>query len=285
MNTQEQPQRMIYVEQGSQNKMHTMWISFINGSKDVKPRFVKNLSTNSEIAMQKALEYAKRIGIDESLVFDYTHDLKSIVRVYKWTESMVRFGKHYGKELRDCPETFIKWIAKGSPLQDEKSGEWGNHYFGGDDFCKVAQKIAVEMNLGMMEDRIWNTPQFVSIEQYNKTTERLAQQALQKEGHFFNAGDRVELTLTCIKITGYSSAFGYVNIYKFIDAENRIFTYKGSAELVTREMWSDIHEGKTYTGYDTKHVVKGDTITLTATIKHDEYRDVKSTYLQRIKIK
>lgn len=283
--TQAQPTKIIYVEQGKKNKMHTMWIDFINGSQYVKPRFVKNLSTDSELAMQKALEYAKRIGVDESLVFDHTRDLNSIVKVYKWTNSMVRFGKHYGKELKDCPETFIKWVAKGSPLQDEKSGDWFNNYFGGEDFCKVAQEVAVQMNLGMMEDRIWNTPKFVSVEQYNKTTERLAQQSLQKEDYFFNAGEKVELTLTCIKVTGYSSAFGYVNIYKFIDAENRVFTYKGSARLFTKTKWTEIHEGKEYTGHDTNEIQKGDTITLTGTIKHDEFRGVKSTYLQRIKVK
>lgn len=285
MKTQSSPTKIIYVEQGKKNKMHTMWVDFINGSEYVKPRFVKNLSTDSELAMQKALEFAKKIGVDESLVFDYTRDLNSIVKVYKWTNSMVRFGKHYGKELKDCPETFIKWIAQGSPIQDEKSGEWYNNYFGGQDFCNIAQEIAVELNLGMMDDRIYRTPQFVSIEQYNKTTERLAQQALQKEDHFFNVGEKVELNLTCINVTGYQSQFGYVNIYKFIDAENRIFTYKGTSTLVIKKAWSKIHDGKEYTGFDTKKICKGDTITLTATIKHDEYRSVKSTYLQRIKIK
>jgi hypothetical protein len=278
-------QRYFYVEQGKQNKMHTLWSSYLNASREVKPQFITNLSTDSETAMKKAREYAKKVGVDESLVYDYTHDLKPIVKVHKWTESMVRFGKNYGKELRDCPETFIKWVAKGCPLQDEKSGDWYNNCFGGQDFQKIAQQIAVEMNLGVMEDRIYHSPQFVSVEQYNKTTERLAQKALQQDGHFFNSGDKVELTLTCINVTGYSSTFGYVNVYKFIDSDNRIFTYKGSATLVTKEMYSEIHEGKTYTGYDTTHIEKGDTITLTATIKHDEYRNVKSTYLQRIKIK
>jgi hypothetical protein len=283
--TQAKPTKIIYVEQGKQNKMHTMWIDFMNGSEYVKPRFVKNLSTDSETAMQKALEYAKRIGVDESLVFDYTSDLNAIVKVYKWTDSMVRFGKNYGKELKDCPETFIKWVAKGSPLKDDRTGDWCNNYFGGHEFMEVAQEIAVQMNLGMMEDRIWNTPQFVSVEQYNKTTERLAQKQLEQEDHFFNAGEKVELTLTCTKVTGYQSTFGWVNIYKFIDAENRVFTYKGNARLVTKIKWVEMHEGKEFTGFDTESVDKGHTITLTGTIKHDEFRDVKSTYLQRIKVK
>lgn len=272
-----QPTKCIIVQQGKQNKMHTMWIDFIGGSEHVKPRFIKNLSTDSETAIQKALEFAKRIGVDESLVFDDTRELNAIIKVHQWTPSMVRFGKHYGKELKDCPESFIKWVAKGSPLQDEKSGDWFNNYFGGEDFCKVAQEIAVEMNLGKMEDRIWHTPKFVSHEQYDKTTERLAQQALEKEGHFFNVGEKVELTLTCINVTGYQSQFGYVNIYKFVDAENRVFTYKGTSTLVIKKAWSEIHDGKEYTGFDTEKIYKGDTINAIGTIKHDEYRGVKST--------
>lgn len=278
-------QRIIIVEQGKKNKMHTMWIDYLNGSEHVKPRFIKNLSTDSEIAMKKAYKYAEEIGIDASLVYDHTANLSEIKKIYKWTDSMVRFGTHYGKELKDCPETFIKWVAKGSPLQDEKSGNWYKNYFGGEDFCKIAQEIAVEMNLGMMEDRIWHTPKFVSHKQYDKTTEILAQKALQKEGHFFNVGERIELTLTCINVTGYDSQFGYVNIFKFVDCENRVFTYKGTNVLCTHTKWIDIHEGEEFSGFDTKIIQKGDTINVTATIKHDEYRDVKSTYLQRIKIK
>lgn len=285
MNAQVEPTRIIYVEQGKTNKMHTMWSHYINGSEHVKPKFIKNLSTDSKIAMSKAIDYAKKVGVDQSLVFDYTRDLNKIVKFYNWTDSMVRFGKNYGKELKDCPETFIKWVAKGSPLQDEKSGEWFNHYFGGQDFCKIAQEIAVQMNLGMMEDRIWNTPKFVSVEQYNRTTEMLFKKSLQKEDHFFSTGEKVELTLTCTNMTGYMSNFGYVNVYKFIDADNRVFTYKGTATLCVQTKWTEIHEGKEYTGCDSRRIEKDETINVTGTIKHGDFRGVKSTYLQRIKIK
>jgi hypothetical protein len=283
--TQAHPQRIILVEQGKKNKMHTLWVDFINGSQYVKPRFVKNLSTDSELALQKAHEYAKRIGVDSSLVFDNTRDLNDIVKVYKWTDSMVRFGKNYGKELKDCDQKFIKWIAKGSPLQDEKSGCWYDNYFGGEDFCKIAQEIAVSMNLGKIEDRICKKPRFVSQEQYDKTTEFLAQKSLEKEDHHFESGQRIELTLTCVKVTGYESAFGYVNIYKFIDSENRVFTYKGTSRLIQLIEYTEIHEGKTYHGREEHSIAKGDTTTMTGTIKHDEFRGVKSTYLQRIKMK
>jgi hypothetical protein len=256
------PQKMIIVEQGKENKMHTMWIEFIDGSQYVKPRFIKNLSTDAETAMQKAHEYAQKIGVDSSFVIDNTRNLNAIKKIYKWTDSMVRFGKNYGVELKDCEPKFIVWIAKGSPLIDQHSGEWCNHYFGGENFCVLAQRLAVEMNLGKIENRIGLRQGFISCEQYDKNTEFLAQKSVEIEDHFFTSGQRLDLTLTCTKRTGYESSFGFVNIYKFIDSENRVFTYKGSKGL----------------GID-----KDDTCTLTASIKHDEFRGVKSTYLQRIK--
>ncbi len=281
--TQGHPRKMVIVEQGKKNKMHTMWIDFIDGSQYVKPRFIKNLSTDAEIAMQKAHEYAQKIGVDSSLVIDNTQDLNAIKKIYKWTDSMVRFGKNYGVELKDCEPKFITWIAKGSPLKHENTGEWMNNFFGGEDFCKIAQEVAVQMNLGKMEDRIGVRQGFISCEQYDKNTEFLAQKSLEKEDHHFESGQRIELNLTCVKVTGYESAFGFVNIYKFIDAENRVFTYKGTSRLTKSVAWTEIHEGKTYSGFDTSSIEKGDTTTMTGTIKHDEFRGVKSTFLQRIK--
>jgi hypothetical protein len=279
------PQRILYVEQGRKNKMHTLWVDYINGSEYVKARFIKNLSTDSEKAIAKALEYAKRIGVPEHFVYDHTHDLSAIKRVYKWTDTMVRFGKNYGMELRDCEPKFVHWVAKGCPLKNEQDGEWDNHYFGGQDFQAIAQSIAVEMGLGLMDDRIYHTPRYVTHEQYAKTTERLAQKASEQNGHFFENGSRVELTLTCKHQTSYDSNFGWIQVYKFIDSENRIFTYKGSNRLTKSVAWTEIHDGKTYSGFDTESLSAGDTITLMATIKHDNYRDVDSTYIQRIKIK
>lgn len=282
---QAHPQRILYVEQGRKNKMHTLWTSYIDGSPHVKPRFIKNLSTKSNVAMAKALEYAQRVGVPEHFVYDHTHDLNAIKRVYKWTDTMVRFGKNYGKELRDCEPKFVHWVAKGCPLQDERSGDWYNNYFGGVEFQAIAQTIAVEMGLGMMDDRIYQTPRYVSHEQYAKTTEHLSQRALEQNGHFFEHGAKVELTLTLKHHTSFQSDFGWMQIYKFIDAENRIFTYKGSKHLEKLTPWTETHNGKEYSGVESEFLTKGDTITLTATIKHDNYRGQESTYLQRIKIK
>lgn len=256
------PQRILRVEQGAGNKMHTLWVDYIGESEYVKPRFIKNLSTDAEIAIEKAMQYAESIGISPECVHDNTRDLNDIVRVYKWTDTMVRFGKHYGKELKDCPDTFVHWIAKGSYLQNEKNGEWYPHHFGGYDFCLKAQEVAVELGLGVIDDR-YKEPRYVTQEQYDAHTMRIEEKANEKTGHFYSNGERLSLSLTCIYITGFSSDFGWMNIYKFKDAEGRLFTYRGSNEF-----------------YD---VCKGSSVSFTATIKHGAYNGSRETYLQRIK--
>ena len=262
------PTRFAYMSQGAQSKMYTLWVDYLNGSDYVKPRFIKNLSTNKETALQLAQAYADNCGIQ---FFDDSRDeLRKIVRVYQWTPTMVKFGKNYGKELRDCDATFIVWVAKGCQLKDDVTGEWCNHYFGGDDFQQVAQQVAIELGLGKIETRVLHTPYFVSNEQYDKTTEKLNALALENNDHFYDNGKRLQLTLICTKVTGYESMYGYVNVYKFVDAENRVFTYKGS---------------NTFSINQRTNIVVGDQLTLTATIKHDDYKGQKSTYLQRVKIK
>jgi len=261
------PTRYAYMSQGAQSKMYTLWVDHLNGSPYVKPRYIKNLSTNKDTALQMAQSYADNCGIQ--FYDDSRDELRKIMRVYQWTPTMVKFGKNYGKELRDCEHKFILWVAKGCPLLDEKSGEWCNNYFGGEDFQQVAQQVAVEMGLGKMEDRVRHTPYFVTNEQYDKTTERLNANALENNDHFYENGKRLQLTLTCTKVTGYESMYGYVNVYKFVDADNRVFTYKGA---------------NTFSINQRTNIVVGDQLTLTATIKHDDYKGQKSTYLQRVKI-
>jgi len=273
--------RFAYVSQGRGTKMYTLWVDHTNGSSYVKPRFIKNLSVNKDKAISIAQKYADNCGIE--LLDESIDELNQIIRVYNWTPTMVTFGKNYGKELRDCEEKFIVWVAKGCPLKDDRSGEWCNNYFGGEDFQQVAQQIAVDMGLGKMEDRVRQTPYFVTNEQYDKTTEKLNEKASENNDHFYTNGQRLQLTLTCTKVTGYDSMYGYVNVYKFVDDDNRVFTYKGANRLYLYTKWVDNWDGKEVSGNDMTLINVGDQVTLTATIKHDDYKGQKSTYIQRIK--
>lgn len=245
-------ERICYMSQGRQSKMYTLW-SYNIGSIHVRPQFVKNLSTNRERALSEAKDFANRTGrtfSDESM-----DELRPIKRIHKWTDSMVTFGKNYGMELAECDDKFIKWVAIGCPLFDEKEQIWCNRYFGGEKLSTIAQTIAVEKGLGVIKNN-----KFFTNEQYARVQEREALQNSLIKGHHYNNGDRVELSLKLINKTGYESEFGFINIYKFVDSENRTFTYKGSQNLII-----------------------GDEIKLKATIKHGEYKGTPETYIQRIK--
>lgn len=76
-------------------------------------------------------------------------------------------------------------------------------------------------------------------------------------------GDKVELTLTLVKLAGYESAYGYVTIATYNDENGMIYTYKGSS--------------KPSIGMDGFTKVK-------ATIKNSEYNGVKQVLIQRVKV-
>jgi hypothetical protein len=248
-----QIQKCVIVEQGKTRKMHTLWIDTIGGSPYAKPRFIKNLSIDTEKALDAGRKYAERIG---ATFIDATCDLREIKRVYKWTPSMVRFGKNYGTELVDCGEKFVMWVAKGCPLQNDH-GFWNNHEFGGEEFKFIAQEIAVQMNLGVAENG-----RFYTHEQFQKLIEKRQLIASRKRGHHHQDGQRLTLNVTLIDIKCLQTDFGIMFINKFVDQDNCVYTYRGSKDL---------------------EMVLNQEMTITATIKHSSYNGENETYIQRIK--
>jgi hypothetical protein len=274
------PTKIVYMSQGQKSKMFTLWTDFINGSPFVKPRFIKSLSTNKEKALAEAMAYATKINCP---FYDESKDeLKKIVRVYTWTPTMVRFGKNYGKELRDCEPKFVLWVAKGCYLQDEKTGTWYQNEFGGREFRIEAEKIAVEMGLGLMETRFGGN-KFVTREQYDINTAKINERASIVSGFHGTNGERVTMELTITRVTGFDTMFGFQNVYIMKDDQNREFTYKGTSHVIHGQHWVEIVDGKEYKGWDTRHAIVGDVVSITGTIKHDSYNGKQSTYLQRIK--
>lgn len=81
-------------------------------------------------------------------------------------------------------------------------------------------------------------------------------------GYFFNEGDKVQLTLRKVHSTGYDSAYGFVSIVTYQDSEDRLFYYKGSNPPNIDDEMVDVK----------------------CTIKHSEYKEVKQTLIQRVKV-
>lgn len=82
--------------------------------------------------------------------------------------------------------------------------------------------------------------------------------------HIGQPKDKIEIDVTLSKITGFSSNYGYTNIYIFKDANKNILTWTTSKDM---EDWEE-----------------GQKLTIRATIKsHDEYRGEKQTSILRVK--
>jgi uncharacterized protein (DUF3820 family) len=86
-----------------------------------------------------------------------------------------------------------------------------------------------------------------------------------------NVGDKVNNLKATLKFdTSFGSAYGTVNLYSFVDDDGRVIVYKGSSTLYNN---------------DGELLKRGDIVQLSGTVKEfSEYRDVKQTILQRMKI-
>ena len=240
--------------------MYTLW-NLDSGSVYSKPEYIKNLSTDYDTAIMLAEQHSEITG--RELVNDAMESLNPILRGKSMTPTMVKFGKNKGVELAECEDKFIIWVAKGCPLYDEQIQSWCNYYFGGTEFYQYAQSLAVEKGLGVMCKE-----QFYTNEQYQKVIQKEQFMSSLVNGHHNTDGQRLNLTLTCIKTAGYESQYGYVSVYTFMDADKKIYTYKGHVLF-------DYPSGQP--------IKKDTTIKIKATIKHSTYKGEAVTYIQRLK--
>jgi len=222
-------------------------------------KFEAILADDLIVAAKKAKSYCGNNPIE----IDFGRQNK-IAAWGKYTPDVVRFGKNYGNKLSECDEKFVVWVAKGCPLYSEEYQSWVNHHFGGEPFMQIARKVASELGYGLTVEISPNNFQFFGNEQYAKYLEKKAMMESLIHDHHDTQGQRVTKRLTIVKVAGYESDFGYVEIITFRDEENRVYTYKG-------------------TSYPTKAIV-GRTRNIMGTIKHGQYREQKQTFLQRIKI-
>lgn len=85
--------------------------------------------------------------------------------------------------------------------------------------------------------------------------------------HVGTIGDRRDFILTVAFVTGFNTAFGFMNVIGLRDEQGNLYVYKGSAMIYNAER---------------KDAAKGDTLTFKATIKeHGEREGVKQTILSR----
>jgi len=206
----------------------------------------------------EACQKAKRMCGTNPIVIDFNRQ-NAIAEYHRWTPDVVRFGKNYGLKLSECEPKFVMWVAKGCPLFSEEHDCWCNHYFGGEAFMQTARDFAVNSGLGVVDN-----DRFYSNEQYAKMIAQKEKLESLRHGHHYTEGTKVSEPMTIAKQTGYDSIYGFVQVITMYDNENRVFTYKGSSFPI--------------------EVSVGDSIDIRGTVKHGEYKEIKQTYLQRVKV-
>lgn len=93
--------------------------------------------------------------------------------------------------------------------------------------------------------------------------QQLRAQQCDASTHHHNNGEKVELELKCLESFGYESMYGYITILKCFDPKGNEYVYQGSsAPSISKEEFTKIK----------------------CTIKHGEYKGMKQTYIQRVKI-
>ena len=162
---------------------------------------------------------------------------------------------HNAPEVIAEAKTVLDWIAD----QDEE-----NNYFHN---LKVvcASEYIKRRNFGLLAS---------VFPAHNRELDRMAEKAERERKaaaeraneansvHVGNVKDRITVDVHSYKcVTSFDSDFGTVRIYKFVDVNGNVFTWK------------------------TGNIVDGDVKTITGTIKgHNEYRGIKQTELTRCRI-
>ena len=103
---------------------------------------------------------------------------------------------------------------------------------------------------------------------YKRIIERLEKEAqrkanAEKSNYVGEVGDKITITVKFDIVTGYESQYGYVRIYKFVDANGNVYIWKTSNYIDTEK----------------------ETITVRGTItNHNAYKGEKQTVLTRCKV-
>jgi len=283
--------KVIFLREGAESKMFTMWKSFHIEGYGMKEQYLKNLSTDRDKAESLAMAYAMKFG------FTYIDDARDYLRPIAKGEDVIRFGKHKDCRLSEVPEKYVLWIAQGCPIQEMDTDRYSNthgkmisvnKYFGGEDFQKVAQREAIAKGIGTIQDG-----KFYSVEYWNVILKKREARSLEKASevweHHYAEKTKVQLNLTFVKETSYDTCYGRTYIFTFKeDATGRMFLYKGASNLNAEISYKyrgmsmgEIAEGSEKSW---KSLVKGATYQVKGSVKLGDYKGIKQTFLQRLTI-
>ena len=283
--------KVIFLREGAESKMFTMWKSFHIEGFGIKEEYLKNLSTNRDKAESLALAYAEKFG------YKYIDDARDYLRPIAKGEDVIRFGKYKDSRLSEVPEKYLLWIAQGCPIKEEDTDRYSstygqmitkNKYIGGVDFQVIAQREAIAKGIGTMQEG-----KFYTVEYWNAIVKKREARSLEKASevweHHYAEKTRVQLNLTFVKETSYDTCYGRTYIFTFKEnATGRMFLYKGTSNLDAEisYKYKGMSMGEVVEGSEKswKSLVKGATYQIKGTVKLGEYKGIKQTFLQRLAI-
>lgn len=283
--------RFIFLREGAESKMYTMWKSFPIEGYGIKEEYLKNLSTDRDKAEKLALAYAEKFG------YMYIDDSRDYLRPIVKGDDVIRFGKYKDYRLSEVPEKYLLWIAQGCPIKEEDTDRYSstygqmitrNKFFGGEDFQAIAKREAIAKGIGTMQEG-----KFYTVEYWNAILIKRESRSLEKASevweHHYAEKTRVQLNLTFVKETSYDTCYGRTYIVTFKDdASGRMFLYKGTSNLNAEisYKYKGMSMGEVAEGSEKswKSLVKGATYQIKGTVKLGEYKGIKQTFLQRLAI-
>lgn len=254
-------QTRYHISTGKGTKMFTLWVTrWREGSKTqygfYYERYLRNLSMDLDEAIAKAVEIT---GIDADNI-DIEQDS---VQKMEYGEDVLRFGRYDNQHVLELTDIkYLNWLAKGGNVQKEWRGEkfWEQILTGDKEkFKYFAQDRLIELG-----EWVNHNGRNISKEKLAKTLEVEAFKLTLKFGYHFTDGEKVKGSdLIVIDSTSYDNAYGTTFIVTLMDAENRVFTYKGGT------LW-----------WETQTKMIG----CSFTVKHGEYNGVAQTQIQRVKV-
>ena len=215
----------------------------------VTTTYMQNLSMDYDTAIEKITQISNGV-FKEDLTLKGEHGWKYDTCLKRYTTFEVyqfSFGKLLGTDIRTCDDV---WQLRRA-MNDEPNIRTRVY----------ARRRLIELGELILHPREPNandiTIKYISKDQYARI------QIAEKSKWLHNEGEKVTLEIKKISSTGYESQYGWVFIVTYESIDENIYMYKGSSPPYLNQ------EGYTK---------------VSATIKHNEYKGVKQTLLQRIKL-
>lgn len=213
--------------------------------------YVQNLSTDYDKAVDKMKErFGDNFAIDLELRGQHSFVRQSDYTIYNDIPDYVfSFGKLEGQDIRICNDVWQLTRA----MKEERGKRRRVH----------ARRRLIE--LGELVFNPWwkeGDEKYLTSTHFKKISDKKEEAKL--NGHFFEDGKRITVSIKYIDGIGWPTEYGYMWIQKYVTEDGRMLKYKGTSPL---------------------EISDSEFIEVVGTVAHVTYNDAPETHLKRMKIK